>query len=110
MPLRTAVCLCLALLLAATARAQDEEFPAVEPPALGALPSLAELEAGGAVIGEIRIDPQNIFDLSDPREANFLYRLANWIHVVTRPEIVRKTLLFKSGDRLSVRLIEESER
>ncbi len=106
----------LVLFLAAPAWAQreapldEDQFPAVEPPAIGRLPSLAELEEEGAVIGEILIDPQNIFDLTDPREANILYRLANWIHVVTRPDVVRKTLLFKSGDVVSVRLIEESER
>ena len=32
------------------------------------LPTLAELEAAGAVIGEIRINTQNIFDPDDPRE------------------------------------------
>src|SRR5713226_1945762 len=40
--------------------------PAVErSPPQSALPSFTELEAAGAVIGEIRIDPQNIFDLKD---------------------------------------------
>ena len=110
---RTVASLCLALLLAEPAFAQEPETfepPAVEPPAIGTLTSLAELEAAGAVVGQIRINPQNIFDLTDPREANILYRLANWIHVVTRPDVVRKTLLFKSGDVVSVRLIEESER
>src|SRR5262245_52235975 len=86
------------------------ELPAVEPPAIGWMLSLAEMEAAGAIIGEIRIRPQNIFDLTDPRENNFLYRIANGIHVTTREGVVRRTLLFKSGDKLSVRLIEESER
>jgi len=103
--------LCCLLLVAAPAWAQEpEEFPAVEPPAIGWLPSLADLEAAGATIGEIRIQPQNIFDLTDSREDNILYRLANAIHIVTRPEVVRETLLFKTGDRLSLRVIEESER
>jgi len=103
--------LCCLLLAAASAWAQaPEEFPAVEPPAIGWLPSLADLEAAGATIGEIRIRPQNIFDLTDSREDNLLYRLANVIHVVTRPEVVRETLLFKTGERLSLRVIEESER
>src|SRR5882672_762792 len=103
--------LCCLLLAAASAWAQEpEELPAVEPPAIGWLPSLADLEAAGATIGEIRIRPQNIFDLTDSREDNLLYRLANVIHVVTRPEVVRETLLFKTGERLSLRVIEESER
>jgi len=114
MRIRIVGILCCALLLVAPAGAQEEAReelpPAVEPPMVGWLPSLAELEAAGATIGEIRIQPQNIFDLTDPRENNFLYRIANAIHVVTRPELVRKTLLFKTGEKLSVRVIEESER
>ncbi|HUQ26126.1 MAG TPA: hypothetical protein VM140_10665 [Burkholderiales bacterium] len=97
--------------MASSAWAQEaEEFPAVEPPAVGWVASLADLEAAGATIGEIRILPQNIFDLTDERENYLLYRLANAIHIVTRPDVVRETLLFKTGDRLSLRVIEESER
>jgi len=110
--------LCCALLLAAPAAAQERdahppeplEFPAAEPPAVGWVPWLARLEAEGATIGEIRIRPQNIFDLSDPQENYLLYRAANLIHIVTREGVVRRTLLFKSGDKLSVRVLEETER
>ena len=41
------------------------------------VPSFAELEAAGAVIGEIRIDTHNIFDLGDPHESGIGYRAAN---------------------------------
>lgn len=74
------------------------------------LPSLAELEAAGAVIGEIHIRPQNIFDLEDPRENNRLFRFANLLHVTTRETPIRRALLFKKGDWLSVRRIDETER
>lgn len=74
------------------------------------LPSFSELEAAGAVIGEIRIDNQNIFDPNDPRENNQFYRAANYLHIRTRPGVVRRTLLFKSGERISAQVIEESER
>jgi len=74
------------------------------------VPSFAELEAAGAVIGEIRIDTRNIFDLGDPHESGIAYRAANALHAKTRPELIRRSLLFKSGDRVSVRLIEETER
>ncbi len=74
------------------------------------IPSLAELEAAGARIGEIRIDTQNIFDLSDPEENNSLFRLANRLHIVTDPGVIRRALPFKSGDPLSARAIEETER
>ncbi len=74
------------------------------------VPSFAELEAAGAVIGEIRIHSRNIFDLDDPRESSLFYRLANAIHVPTRPALLRSSLLFRSGDRVSAQKIEESER
>lgn len=74
------------------------------------LPSFDQLEAAGAVIGEIRIDAQNIFDLADEKENNALYRAANGLHIRTRPGVIRGHLLFKSGERVSKRLIEETER
>ena len=74
------------------------------------VPSFAELEAAGAVIGEIRVDTHNIFDLSDPHESGVAYRAANALHMKTRPELIRRSLLFRSGERVSVRLIEETER
>jgi hypothetical protein len=75
-----------------------------------AVPSFAELQAAGAVIGEVRINPQNIFDLDDPKENNALFRLANRLHIQTRPSVIRGLLLFHSGERVSLRVIEESER
>lgn len=76
----------------------------------GAVPSFAELEAAGAVIGEVRINAQNIFDLDDPEENSWLYRLANRLHIQTRPSVIRDSLLFRSGEPVSLRVIEESER
>jgi outer membrane protein assembly factor BamA len=75
-----------------------------------AVPSFAELEAAGAVIGEVRINPQNIFDLDDPKEDNALFRLANLLHIQTRPSVIRRAVLFRSGERVSLRVMEESER
>lgn len=74
------------------------------------LPTFAELEAAGARIGEIRVVPANIFDLNDPRENNFFFRLANTIHIQTRPQVIRQALLFESGQPVSVQKIEETER
>jgi len=75
-----------------------------------ALPGFRELEAAGAVIGEVRIQTDNIFDLADPKEDNPLFRLANAIHIKTRPGVIRRALLFKTGDKVSARQIEETER
>ena len=83
---------------------------AQEQPAPDHIPSFAELEAAGARIGEIRVVTQDIFDLEDPRENNFFYRLANKLHVNTRPDVIRHLLLFNTGEPVSVRLIEETER
>lgn len=74
------------------------------------LPSIRELEAQGATIGRIRVDAQDIFDLSHPEENNALFRLANWLHVTTRPKLIERLLLFKPGDRVSERVIDETER
>ena len=69
-----------------------------------------QLESAGAVIREIRIRPQNIFDLDDADENNWLFRTANKLHVVTRPTVIEQILLFKSGERVSVQKIDETER
>ena len=103
--------LLIALLVQATAAAGTAiEAPA--PPHTGPtwLPSDAELEGAGASFGEIRIVNQNIFDLEDPKEDTTLFRLANRLHITTREEVIRRQLLFGSGDRYSKRLMEESER
>jgi outer membrane protein assembly factor BamA len=88
---------------AAAAQTEEAEYPV-------RLPTFAELEAAGAVIGRIRVNPQQIFDLDDPRESGWFYRLANQLHILTRPETIERRLLFKSGDYVSVRVIDETER
>lgn len=76
----------------------------------GALPGFAELEARGARIGAITVRAGPIFDADNPDEDNALFRLANRLHVTTRPSVVARALLFRSGEPVSARLIEESER
>ena len=73
-------------------------------------PSLRDLEAAGAVIGEIRIVAQDIFDPENPKENSTRYRVVNTLHINTRDAVIRNLLLFKSGDRVSVQAIEETER
>jgi len=74
------------------------------------LPSDAELEAEHAVIGKIEIDTRNIFDPNDPRENRGLYRLADRLHIRTKPGAIRAQLLFKSGDPYSAEKLAETER
>lgn len=96
----------LAACLACGAAAAQTEGPEVP----ASLPTFAELEAAGAVIGRIIVNPQDIFDLSDPKEAGLFYRLANNLHYRTRPGTIERQLLFKPGDYVSVRVIDETER
>ena len=93
-----------AVFLSVIAFAQDAELP------VAPLPTPEELEALDVRIGEITIESQNIFDLDDPEENRLLYRWANKLHVVTRPQVIRSQLLIAEGDEYSERLIEESER
>ncbi|MEO6031845.1 MAG: BamA/TamA family outer membrane protein [Burkholderiaceae bacterium] len=74
------------------------------------LPSFVQLEAAGAKVGEIRVTALDIFDLADPKEDKLLFRWANKLHIQTRPGVIERALLFKTGDALSVPLIEETER
>lgn len=76
----------------------------------GGLPSDEFLESSGAVIGEIRIENQNVFDPNDEREDKSAYRLANRLHITTRESVIREGLLFQSGDHYSRRLLDESAR
>ncbi|MDP1901012.1 MAG: BamA/TamA family outer membrane protein [Rubrivivax sp.] len=91
----------LALILSGAAWAQ---------PAPAAPPTFAELEAAGARVGEIRILSREIFDTTDPKEDKLLFRWANKLHIQTRPGVIQRALLFKTGDPVSVRLIDETER
>ena len=93
--------LALALATHAASQTQDDQAP---------VPSFAELEAAGAVIGEIRVVTEDIFDSSDPQEDYLLFGWANALHIQTRPNVIQRALLFKPGDVVSVRVIEETER
>ena len=90
-----------ALIAACLARAED---------AADTIPDWRTLEEHGAVIGDIVLIKDNIFDLDNPEENNWLYRLANRLHILTRDGIIRQQLLFEPGDAVSRRRIEESAR
>jgi hypothetical protein len=74
------------------------------------IPPGEELEAAGAVIGEIHIIVGDIFDPSIPAEDKWLYRTANKLHINTRQPIIRHQLLFETGQPYVQRLVDESER
>jgi outer membrane protein assembly factor BamA len=74
------------------------------------VPSDAELERTGAVVGRIVIRNENIFDLQNPKDNHWLFRLADRLHPVTRQQTIREQLLFHTGQRYSRHLLDESAR
>jgi len=89
---------------------QDVQLPATGVAPDAPLPTPQELEARGAIIGRIVVQPDEIFDTSIPGERAWLYRTANKLHIRTKPSIVRKQLLFKPGEPFRARIVEETER
>jgi hypothetical protein len=83
---------------------------AAAPAAAAPLPSFDELEAAGARIGQVRVVTRNVFDTDDPAERHALFRLANRLHPVTRPEVIERALTFRSGEPVRATVIEEAER
>ena len=69
----------------------------------------AEPPPGRLPIGVIEIVNHEVFDEPDDGIST-PYRIANNIHVRTRDEVVRRELLFDSGDRLDQELVEQTER
>jgi hypothetical protein len=92
------------------AKLTDKQRTRIEEPRPADVPSDAQLEAAHAVIGQIEIEPRNIFDERDPRENSGLYRIANHLHIRTKRGVIRAQLLFKSGDRYSAQKLAETER
>jgi hypothetical protein len=96
--------------LGVAAKLTDLEHTRIEVSRPAGLPSDAEMEAAGAVIGKIDIDIRNIFDESDARETNGLFVLANRLHIRTKRSTVKAQLLFASGDKYRGRVLAETER
>jgi hypothetical protein len=92
------------------AKFNDKEHTRIEEPRPADLPSDAELEAAGAVIGKVDIDIRNIFDQTDARETNGLFLLANRLHIRTKRSSIQAQLLFASGDKYRARKLAETER
>jgi outer membrane protein assembly factor BamA len=80
------------------------------PPPAAPIPSDAQLQASGALIGSIDIKVVDVFDPENPKESGKLFRAANYLHINTREGTVRPQLLFKPGERYSRRLLDETAR
>ena len=64
----------------------------------------------GKTIREIRVDQVNVFDENNPDENKFIYRVLNKLHITTREKVIRSQLLFKSGDKINYKSMEETAR
>ena len=108
---------CGAITLTSTPAAARQWLPEVDARAVRlapvrpiGLPSDAELQQSGAVIGEIKIRANPIFDTTRPEEDAELFRLANKLHIRTKQDTIATQLLFAPGDRYDPRLLEETAR
>ncbi len=64
----------------------------------------------GVIIDSLVIDNREIYDTSDPRFDNFLFRTANRLHIVTKETVVRRELLLAVGEPFSAARAEETAR
>ncbi len=62
------------------------------------------------IVGEVTVNAADVFDLTNPKESKTIHRVANNIHVSTKPTVIRRQLLFKEGEKFQPRKISESER
>jgi hypothetical protein len=62
-----------------------------------------------AVIDSVAVETHDIF-LPDEVEGNVFAGIMNALHMRTRPAVVRQELLFRAGDTLDRRRLEETER
>lgn len=106
----------ITLLGALGARAESECVPLTTMPlgdhgVFDRLPATAAPEFDqGLRIGRINTERLQIFDLDDPEEDNWLFRLANRFHILTREQAVLEQLQFASGERYDATALNESER
>ncbi|HEV2852354.1 MAG TPA: hypothetical protein VHC97_06075 [Thermoanaerobaculia bacterium] len=63
-----------------------------------------------ATVREIHVRTQNVFDPNKPGEDKAVFRWADKLHIVTRPEVIERQVLLKPGDEYSAEQAAESER
>lgn len=62
------------------------------------------------VIERVVLDKTDVFNLDDPKQDKWLYRVLNRLHIITRDDTITDLLLFEEGQTLDQRRVEESER
>lgn len=61
-------------------------------------------------VRSITVNRLPIFDENNPDENSWLYRLANRLHVLTRPHVITDQVLFEEGAVVDSSMLAESER
>ena len=64
----------------------------------------------GAVVGRIDLEILDVFDPASRAESRLPFRVANRLHVNTRPAVIERELLFATGEPFDRRTLDESER
>ncbi len=61
-------------------------------------------------VAKIEIDARDIFNHSNRKENRVIHRIANKLHIKTRPSTISDQLLFKTGELFRLEKLEETER
>jgi len=61
-------------------------------------------------VRNITLVPVNVFDPTVPGENFWLFSVANYLHIPTKPSVIQRQLLFHPGDWTDLAQLEESER
>lgn len=64
----------------------------------------------GQKVGKVHYTQLPIFDESDPRENNWLFRWANRFHIETKSAVIESQSLIDADDRYDPRLVDETAR
>jgi hypothetical protein len=67
-------------------------------------------EKSAPTVREVHVHTQNVFDPNKPGENKAVFRLADKLHIVTRPEVIERQVLLRPGDEYSEQAAAESER
>jgi hypothetical protein len=109
--LGAALCLCLPQAWAGRLFSSvKSRAPDIETTRDAALPPDTQLQSAGAHIGEVRIVSRNLFDAAAQDDSTAFSRLANKLHIATRPTTIEDQLLFRTGDLYQPGLLAESAR
>jgi len=67
-------------------------------------------DPGGVIIDSVIVQNGDIFDMELSENRNWIFSLANKLHINTRKHVIRRELLLDKGDIFSRKLADESER